>query len=403
VPLVVESVGHPWTSVIKSVGPEMRHLGARIPDVDAPSGYSALALPFTSSAGNSMGSLYMLPPRSGGPHLDVETRILSAFSRVIREIIERQRAARHSADVYANIATLSILDQTQFKAALLKLLRRKAGEISENERLQQDVRLPFLLLSAQGPDPDEYNPVDSDRLENWLIETLRHLEWRSFVQSRLSNVAGDLGAGSFMGELPSVGMVIALNKLVSKDEMDRIRNAFPTTINRTTPTNAPVKLVPWVLDVPAQRILDAANRDDLQSLAEDVEGWVSGEVATVVDDDAQSAILSRGSEENGTPPSGESGKLFRRKVGVRIRTCTGRRPNVPSHWATVPALSSMPTSPRSLAGEIGEADWSDHFARKPMPISVSATPSADETCIPKPRREHRRTRFLATTGVRGSC
>ena len=401
-PLVVESVGHPWTSVIKSVGPEMGHLGARIPDVDAPSGYSALALPFTSSAGNSMGSLYMLTPRIGGTHLDVETRILSAFSRVIGEIIERQRAARHSADVYANIATLSILDQTQFKAALLKLLCRKADEISENERLQQDVRLPFLLLSAQGPDPDEYNPVDSDRLKNWLIETLRHLEWRSFVQSRLSNVAGDLGAGSFMGELPSVGMVIALNKLVSKDEMDRIRNAFPTTINRTTPTNAPVKLVPWVLDVPAQRILAAANRDDLQSLAEDVEGWVSGRSPPLLTMMPR-ARSSHGSEESGTPPSGESGKLFRRKVGVRIRTCTGRRPSVPSHWATVPALSSMPTSPRSLAGEIGGADWSDHFARKPMPISVSATPSTDGTCIPKPRREHRRTRFLATTGGRGSC
>ncbi len=52
--------------------------------------------------------------------------------------------------------------------------------------------------------------------------------------------------------------MIALGSLVSKDELDQIRNAFPTTFNQISPANSPVKLVAWVLDVPAQRILDAA-------------------------------------------------------------------------------------------------------------------------------------------------
>ena len=87
-------------------------------------------------------------------------------------------------------------------------------------------------------------------------------------------------------------MVIALGKLVSKDELDRIRNAFPTTFNHLSPTNSPVKLVAWVLDVSAQRIRDAADGQELQGLADDVESWVF-EAATVVDDLAQSSILAR--------------------------------------------------------------------------------------------------------------
>ena len=126
---------------------------------------------------------------------------------------------------------------------------------------------------------------------NWLVETLHHLEWRSFVRSHLSDATGDLGAESFMGELPGVGTIIVLDKLVSKDELDRIRNAFPTTFNRISPTNSPVKLVAWVLDVTAQRILDAANGEDLQGLVDDVERWVF-EVATVVDDVAQKQLPS---------------------------------------------------------------------------------------------------------------
>ena len=296
VPLVVGSVEHPWTSVIKSVEPEMRYLRSRASDGEEPGGYSALALPFVSSSWSSRGSLYMLMPRLEGPRLDVEVRILTTVSRIVGEIIERQTAARHSAEVSANIATFSILKQEQFKDALLDLLGRKAGEIRESENPGRDLRLPFLLLSAHRPDPDEIDPAVSGPLKDWLVETLRHLEWRSFVRSHLSNATGDSDVDSFIGELPGVGMMIALDKLVSKDELDRIRNAFPTTINRTSPTNAPVRLLAYVLDVPAQRILDAANGQDLPALADEVERWAF-DVATVVDDVAQSYILAQGQGE----------------------------------------------------------------------------------------------------------
>ena len=292
VPLVVERVEQPWTSLIESVEPEMRYLESNSPNCNGPPGYSAMALPIVLSSGESMGALYMLMPRIDGPRLEVEVRVLTVLSRIIGEIVERQRAAIHTAGVSANIATMTVLKQEQFRTALLDLLKRKADELGETEQLQRDVRLPVLLLSAHGPDREEFDPTISDRLKNWLVETLRHLEWRSFVRSHLPNPAGDFGVKSFMGELPGVGMVIALDKLVSKDELDRIRNAFPTTINRISPTNSPVKLVAWVLDVSAQRILDAANEHELQSLADDVERWVF-EVATVVDDVAQSNFLAR--------------------------------------------------------------------------------------------------------------
>lgn len=291
VPLVVERVEHPWTMVIESVESEMRYLKSRSSDDTGPGSFWAVALPIFSSSGSSIGSLYMLMPQLEAPRQKVEVRILTVLSRIIGEIIERQRAAVHSADVSANIATLTILGQEQFKAALLDLLSRKVGEIHDNEHLQRDVRLPFLLLSAHRPDPDEFDPAISDRLKNWLVETLQHLEWRSFVRSHWSGAADDFGAESFIGELPGVGMMIALGKLVSKDELDRIRNAFPTSFNRISPTNSPVKLVAWVLDVPAQHISDAAKSQDLQRLADDVERWAL-DVATVVDDVAQSYFLT---------------------------------------------------------------------------------------------------------------
>ena len=291
VPLVVERVEHPWTSMIESVEPEMRYLESRASNKDGLPGYSAMALPLILSSGDSVGALYVLVPRIDGPRLEVEVRMLTVFSRIIGEIVERQRAAVYTANVSANIATFAVLKQEQFRAALLDLLGRQADVLGETEQLQRDMRLPFLLLSAHGLDPDEFDPVVSNRLKSWLVETLHHLEWRSFVQSHLSGAPGDSGAESFIGELPGVGVLIALDRLVSKDELDRIRNAFPTTINRTSPTNAPVKLVAWVLDVPAQRILDAAKRQDLQALADDVESWAF-DVATVVDDVAQSVVLA---------------------------------------------------------------------------------------------------------------
>ena len=283
VPLVVEKVEHPWTLVVKSVEPEMRYLRSHASDDSGTDDYSAVALPIILSSGDSIGALYTLMPQFDAPRLELEVRILTLFSRMIGEIIERQTAAAHSAVVAANVATFAILDQEQFRSALLDLLSRTADEILENEHLQGDVRLPFLLLSADRPVPDEYGPAVSVRLREWLVENLRHLEWRSFVRAHLSDALEDSGAQSFMGELPTVGMVIALGKLVSKDELDRIRSAFPTTINRTYPTNAPAKLVAWVLDVPAKRVLDAAKADDLRGLADDVERWAFN-VASVVDD-----------------------------------------------------------------------------------------------------------------------
>ena len=290
VPLVVESVEHPWTELIASVESEMRYLRGR---GAGPAGFSAVALPLVSSSGSPVGSLYMLMPRPEHPGLDIEVRVLTVFSRIIGEVIERQRAAIHSASVSANVATRTILDQEQFKLELLDLLAGKTAEIRENERLDRDVRLPFLLISADSPDAGESDAGDAQRLRDWLVGTLRHLDWRSFVSSRLRDRGRDSGANSIIGELPGVGVMIALGRLVSKEELDRIRNAFPTTINNTIPTNAPVKLVAWVLDVPGHRVLDADRRGDLQGLADDVEAWAS-DVATVVDDVAQSEILAGG-------------------------------------------------------------------------------------------------------------
>lgn len=291
VPLVVHRVEHPWTTVIESVESEVRYLKSRAGDSNLPEDVSALALPIISSAGSSIGSLYMLVPRLDRLHLDVEVRVLAVFSRIVGEIIERQRAAVHSARVSASIATSTILDQDRFNAALLDLLGEKAAGLAESAQFERDVRLPFLLLSAHRPEPDESDPADSERLRTWLVETLRHLEWRSFVRSHWSGAPDGDGDESFIGELPSVGMMIALGKLVSKDELDRIRNAFPSTINRISPSNSPVKLLAWVLDVPAQRILDAAERKALPELAQEIEHWAFN-VATVVDDVAQSSFLA---------------------------------------------------------------------------------------------------------------
>jgi len=91
--------------------------------------------------------------------------------------------------------------------------------------------------------------------------------------------------------VPGIGIMIALGNLVSKDELDQIRNAFPTTFNRTSPTNSPVKLVSWVLDVPAQRILNAAEGQKLPGLTSEIENWAF-DVATLVDDLAQSSVLA---------------------------------------------------------------------------------------------------------------
>ncbi|MBI2171479.1 MAG: hypothetical protein HYU30_05595 [Chloroflexi bacterium] len=291
VPLVVEKVEPPWMSVVEFVESELRYLRTTATEDRGAAEFSALALPIASSSGNPIGSLYMLLPRLQGPRMDVEVRILTVFSRIIGEIMERQRAAIHSAIVSATAVSHAILKPEQFKTALLELLRQSTGELQENGHAQPDVRLPFILLSAYCPEPDELDPATSGRLKDWLIDTLHHLEWRSFVRSHLPGAPEEYGAQGFIGEVPGVGMMVALGRLVSKDELDRIRNAFPTNFNRITPTNSPVKLVAWVLDVPAQQILDAADHHDLPGLADRVERWAF-DVASLVDDIAQSSSLA---------------------------------------------------------------------------------------------------------------
>ena len=348
VPLVVERVEHPWIEVIKSVGPEMRYLQGRAPNDKGPGSFSSMALPIISGAGGTIGSLYLLMPGLDGSRLDVEVRMLTVFSRIIGETIERQRAAIHSAAVSANAATSTILDPEQTRAALRDLLRRMADEAGEADRLQHDMRLPFVLLSAHISESEEFDPVASNRLRDWLVDTLRHLEWRSFVGSHWPVAGLDEGADSFMGELPGVGVMIVLGKLVSKDELDRIRNAFPTKINRIPPTNAPVKLVAYVLDVPAQRIADAAERGDLEDLADDVERWAM-EDATVVDDVAQSYALAHDEGEwdaalrrvRARRPQ-VSGRPCKRRAGARTPTCAGSPATALSRRGTGPPPSSMP-------------------------------------------------------------
>ena len=76
-----------------------------------------------------------------------------------------------------------------------------------------------------------------------------------------------------------------------------------------------MKLVAWVLDVPAQRILDAAKSKTLPALAGDVESWAF-DVATVVDDVAQSVVLAH---ENG------EWDAALRRVRRALRTDGGRK------------------------------------------------------------------------------
>ena len=295
VPLVVPHVEPPWTPIIESVETQMRFLNARSPDGVVQSRFSAIALPIVSSSGTTAGALYMLLPEVAQTRLDVEVRVLTIFSGIVAETIERQHAAIHLANLSSRVTALSVLKQKQFKKALFELLSRKAAEISEPEDLERDMRLPFLLLSAHRPDPEEFDPAVSTPLRDWLIQTLHHLEWRSFVRSHYEPSTATYGDQGFIGELPGVGMLIVLGNLVSKDDLDLIRNAFPETINRTVPANAPVRLVAWVLDVPAHRIIHAAREKSFQNLTDDIEQWAL-EVAAVVDDVAGSTSLVHGGE-----------------------------------------------------------------------------------------------------------
>ena len=291
VPLVVEKVVPPWTQVIEGVESELRYLKSTFTKHDIPEVYSALALPVTSISGTITGSLYMLMPHLSKPQLGTEVIILTLFSRIIGETMERHRAAVYSAGVSADIVSMRVLERDQFRAALLELLNKKATELNDEEPLNRDVRLPFLLVAVHSPEPDQFDSTASSRLKNWLIDTLKYMEWRSFVRAHWITERKNSSAEGFIGEVPDVGVMIALGNLVSKDELDQIRNAFPATINRTSPTNSPVKLVAWVLDVTAQRIIDAAEDEKLPDLAGEIENWAF-DVATLVDDLAQSTTLA---------------------------------------------------------------------------------------------------------------
>jgi hypothetical protein len=290
VPLVVEKVEYPWTEVIEGIDSELRYLKSQPTAQKIPTSFSALALPVAASSGSNLGSLYMLMPQIPHSRMEVEVRVLSVFSRVIGETIERHRAAVYSADATFNIVGLKVLKPSHFKSALLELLGRKVAELTTNKFAQQDVRLPFLLVSVNSSDTDSSGTL-TVTLKKWMIETLCHMEWRSFVRSHYSGVRDDSNPEGFMGEIPGIGMMISMGDLVSKDELDAIRNAFPTTLNRTTPSNSPVKLVAWVLDVPAERILQAANLQQLAKLADEIENWAF-DVATLVDDLSQTSDLA---------------------------------------------------------------------------------------------------------------
>jgi hypothetical protein len=291
VPLVVDRLEEPWTGIIESVEPEIRFLERTNSSQTTPRRYSAATLPIFSSPGECIGAMYLLLPVIRREQLAIEIKVLTVVSSIVGEIIERQRAATHAADVSVNITHSKVLNQAEFRDALLDALERTSAELARTELYQDDLRLPFLLLSADSPNPDHMDPVDASKLKKWLIETLDHLEWRSFVRSHWNEVPEDLLGNSFIGELPGVGVLIALNKLVSKDDLDRLRANFPTTINRTVPSNSPVKFVAWVLDVPAQRIKNSSASGQLSALATQVEQWAV-DVANVVDDVAQSHFLA---------------------------------------------------------------------------------------------------------------
>ena len=290
IPLVIERVEYPLTLSMGSVEPEIRFLKSRSQQTPSSKSFSAVALPITSSSGKSIGSLYMLAKRLDKDMIDIEVRILSIFARIAGEIIERERTATYSAQVAEEIVSTIILQEDQFKSEVQELLDQKANEINEQPQYNRDIRLPFLLLSAYDPDPDEFDPAISKPLRNWLISTLRHIEWHSFLRVHLGSFT-DFNANTFIGEVPEVGMMLALGELVSKDNLDRIRGAFPAVINQISLSNLPVKLIAWVLDIPAQRILEAFNNNTIPDLANEIVRWAS-EVTSLVDDVAQSALLA---------------------------------------------------------------------------------------------------------------
>jgi tetratricopeptide (TPR) repeat protein len=292
IPMVIDKVEYPWITVIDGVESELRYLRSKATNNEVIEAFSALALPINFGLSASVGTLYILTPRITRTHMETEVRILTVFGRIIGETIERHRAAVFSADMSSDIVTLEVLNQEKFKTALLGLLQKKALELPEDEPPGRDVRLPFLLVSAHSPELDQRDPAVISRLKDWLVDTLKYVEWRSFVCSHWPGAREKPDTEGFIGEVPGIGIMVALGNLVSKDELDEIRSAFPTKINQTIPSNSPVRFVAWVLDVPAQRIADADKSQKIAELASEIENWAFN-VATLVDDLAQSSVLAR--------------------------------------------------------------------------------------------------------------
>ena len=291
VPLIVERVEYPLSLVVESADTEMLYLRNEQPADRKTSDFSAMSLPINTGRGNSLGSLYLIGPQPARSALRDEVRLLTVFARIIGEMIERQRATYRCTTECADLAKTEVLDEARFKDALVELLRGQAQEITGDGHLPPDARLPLLVLSAYQPEADEYDPRIAGPLRDWLGETLEYLPWRSFLRSHLATEPELAELDGVMGRVSASGVVIAIDKLVSKDELDRIRQAFPREINELAPTNSPVKFVAWVLDVPSDRIAIAAADRGLEELAAQLQQWAL-DVAAVVDDVAQSEILA---------------------------------------------------------------------------------------------------------------
>ncbi len=323
VPLIVERVEYPLDLVVESVDSEILYLRNQEPADQKTSDFSAMSLPINTGRGGSLGSLYLIGPRPAPSALRDEVRLLTVFARIIGEMIERQRATYRCTTECADLAKTEVLGEARFKGALVDLLLRQAQEIAGSGHLPVDARLPLLVLSAYQPEGDEFDPRIAGPLRDWLGETLEYLPWRSFLRSHLASEPELAGLDGVMGRVSASSVVIAIDKLVSKEELDRIRNAFPTEINELAPTNSPVKFVAWVLDVPSDRIATAAADQDLEALAEQLQRWAL-DVAAAVDDVAQSEILVEQGEWDaalrrvrrglGREAGRENGYLYRRAV-----------------------------------------------------------------------------------------
>ena len=124
----------------------MRYLRSHNHKNGEQSAISALALPFVSTSGDAKGSLYMLFPRMTQEQLAVEVPVLTIFRRIISEIIERQRTARHSTEVFANVSASNVLDQEQFRSEMLDLLERKSADHRvQGDKPGHEIAVPIVV------------------------------------------------------------------------------------------------------------------------------------------------------------------------------------------------------------------------------------------------------------------